>query len=86
MMPAYDEAWFASRAVEGVRGLKAYDPGHDVAALRLRHGNHFRFGDRQPQSVRKLVDQDEIADFERGPHRRRWNLEGFRDKRAQQEA
>lgn len=38
MMPAYDEAWFASRAVEGVRGLKAYDPGHDVAALRALHG------------------------------------------------
>lgn len=38
MTPAYDEAWFASRATPGVRGLRAYDPGHDVAALRARHG------------------------------------------------
>jgi histidinol-phosphate aminotransferase len=36
MRPAPDENWFASRAVAGVRGLVAYDPGHDVAALRER--------------------------------------------------
>ena len=36
MTPAYDEAWFADRAVAGVRGLAAYDPGHDVAAMRER--------------------------------------------------
>lgn len=34
MRPDYDENWFASRAVAGVRALRAYDPGHDVAALR----------------------------------------------------
>jgi len=34
MNPLYDEAWFAARAVAGVRGLKAYDPGHDVVAMR----------------------------------------------------
>lgn len=38
MTPDFDEAWFASRAVAGVRGLRAYDPGHDVAALRVAHG------------------------------------------------
>ncbi|WP_229792314.1 histidinol-phosphate transaminase [Cognatilysobacter bugurensis] len=36
--PAYDEAWFASRATAGVRRLKAYDPGHDLVALRERFG------------------------------------------------
>ena len=34
MTRVFDEAWFAARAQAGVRGLKAYDPGHDVAALR----------------------------------------------------
>lgn len=38
MSPDYDEAWFASRATPGIRGLRAYDPGHDVAALRAHHG------------------------------------------------
>ncbi len=32
--PSFDEAWFASRAQPGVRGLRAYDPGHDLVALR----------------------------------------------------
>ncbi|WP_162823712.1 histidinol-phosphate transaminase [Lysobacter sp. TY2-98] len=35
-MPTYDEAWFASRATPGIRALKAYDPGHDVVAMRER--------------------------------------------------
>lgn len=38
MTAAFDEAWFAARATAGVRALKAYDPGHDVAALRDRFG------------------------------------------------
>ncbi|MCF7220558.1 histidinol-phosphate transaminase [Marilutibacter chinensis] len=33
---ALDEAWFAARATPGVRGLKAYDPGHDLVAFRRR--------------------------------------------------
>lgn len=37
-MPAIDEAWFAARASAGIRGLKPYDPGHDLVALRRRHG------------------------------------------------
>lgn len=36
--PAYDEAWFAARATVGVQRLKAYDPGHDLVALRDRFG------------------------------------------------
>ncbi|GAB6196264.1 histidinol-phosphate transaminase [Lysobacter xanthus] len=35
-MPAYDEAWFASRATAGIAALRAYDPGHDVVAMRGR--------------------------------------------------
>lgn len=34
----HDEAWFAARASRGVQGLKAYDPGHDLVALRKRFG------------------------------------------------
>ncbi|GAB3385085.1 histidinol-phosphate transaminase [Lysobacter fragariae] len=34
----HDEVWFASRASRGVQGLKAYDPGHDLVALRRRFG------------------------------------------------
>lgn len=30
------EEWFAARAQPGVRGLHAYDPGHDLVALRRR--------------------------------------------------
>ena len=36
--PAYDEAWFASRAQTGVQRLRAYDPGHDLVSLRKRLG------------------------------------------------
>ena len=34
--PAYDEAWFESRATLGLQHLRAYDPGHDLVALRRR--------------------------------------------------
>lgn len=37
-MPTYDEAWFAARASRGVQGLRAYDPGHDLVALRRKFG------------------------------------------------
>jgi histidinol-phosphate aminotransferase len=36
--PGYDEAWFAARAQAGIQRLKAYDPGHDLVALRRRFG------------------------------------------------
>jgi histidinol-phosphate aminotransferase len=32
-----DEAFFASLAQPGIRGLRDYDPGHDLVALRARH-------------------------------------------------
>ena len=32
-----DEAFFAAMAQPGIRGLRAYDPGHDLVALRARH-------------------------------------------------
>ena len=38
--PAYDEAWFESRATAGLQGLRAYDPGHDLVALRRRFDAH----------------------------------------------
>jgi len=38
--PAYDEAWFESRATAGLQGLHAYDPGHDLVALRRRFDAH----------------------------------------------
>lgn len=34
----FDEAWFAARARPGIRGLRAYDPGHDLVALRRAFG------------------------------------------------
>lgn len=34
--PAYDEAWFAARARNGIQRLRPYDPGHDLVALRRR--------------------------------------------------
>ena len=36
----HDEAWFAARAVAGVQRLRAYDPGHDLVALRRCFGAH----------------------------------------------
>lgn len=38
--PSFDEAWFSARAQPGVRGLRAYDPGHDLVALRRAAGAH----------------------------------------------
>lgn len=35
----HDEAWFAARASRGVRGLRAYDPGHDLVAFRRKFGD-----------------------------------------------
>lgn len=38
LMITYDEAWFAAHAQPGVQRLRAYDPGHDLVALRRRFG------------------------------------------------
>ena len=37
MTMAANEDFFAALAQPGVRGLRAYDPGHDLVALRARH-------------------------------------------------
>lgn len=34
----HDEAWYSARASRGVQALKAYDPGHDLVALRRQFG------------------------------------------------
>jgi histidinol-phosphate aminotransferase len=34
--PGADEAFFAQLATPGIRGLRAYDPGHDLVALRTQ--------------------------------------------------
>jgi histidinol-phosphate aminotransferase len=36
MQRGVDESWFSALANEGVRGLRAYDPGHDLVAWRRR--------------------------------------------------
>ena len=36
MSPDVDESWFSALANDGVRGLRAYDPGHDLVAWRRR--------------------------------------------------
>ena len=35
---SHDDAWFAARAARGIANLRAYDPGHDLVALRASHG------------------------------------------------
>jgi histidinol-phosphate aminotransferase len=36
MQDRVDESWFSALANDGVRGLRAYDPGHDLVAWRRR--------------------------------------------------
>ena len=57
----------------------------DVAALRVAERDDLLLDDRQPDAVGELVDQDEVADLERRPHRRRRDLERLGHERAQQE-
>jgi histidinol-phosphate aminotransferase len=47
-----DEAFFASLAQPGIRGLRAYDPGHDLVALRARHDLQVELGSNEnPQGA-----------------------------------
>ena len=47
-----DEAFFASLAQPGIRGLRAYDPGHDLVALRARHDLLIELGSNEnPQGA-----------------------------------
>src|SRR5688572_27558343 len=61
-------------------------PEHDdIAMLRIAKRDDFPLEDRQPEPVGELVDQDVVADDERGPHRRRRDAERLGEKRPQQE-
>jgi len=47
-----DEAFFAALAQPGIRGLRAYDPGHDLVALRARHDLLIELGSNEnPQGA-----------------------------------
>ena len=47
-----DEAFFASLAQPGIHGLRAYDPGHDLVALRARHDLLIELGSNEnPQGA-----------------------------------
>jgi len=47
-----DEAFFAALAQTGIRGLRAYDPGHDLVALRARHDLLIELGSNEnPQGA-----------------------------------
>ena len=70
---------------EILRRIDRVSEHDDVASLRVAQRNDFLLDNRQADTVDKFVDEYEIADLERGPHRRRWNLERLRQKRAQQE-
>ena len=56
----------------------------DVATLRVAQRDDLLFDDRQADTVDEFVDENEIADLERGSHRRRRNLERLSEKRSQQ--
>ena len=57
---------------------------HDyIAALRFADRNDLLFDDRQPYPVSEFVHQNEVADLQRGTHRRAGNLERFGNERAQ---
>src|SRR5476649_558519 len=56
---------------------------HDIAALRIVHFNDALIDDRQTDTVGELVHQDQIAYQQGRHHRRRWNLEGLVQERAQ---
>jgi len=47
-----DEAFFAALAQPGIRGLRAYDPGHDLVAVRARHDLLIELGSNEnPQGA-----------------------------------
>ena len=69
---------------EVLRRIDRVTEDDDVAALRVAGRDDLLLDDRQADAVGELVDQDEIAHFKRGPHRRTRDLERLDDKRAQQ--
>ena len=67
--PEFDEAWFAARAVHGVRGLRAYDPGHDVAALRERRQWLVELGSNENPYGPSPAARGAVLDALHGMHR-----------------
>lgn len=65
----FDEAWFASRAVAGVRGLKAYDPGHDVVAMRSRRAALVELGSNENPYGPSPEARAAVLDALNGMHR-----------------
>jgi histidinol-phosphate aminotransferase len=52
MAEGADEAFFAALPQPGIRGLRAYDPGHDLVALRARHDPLIELGSNEnPQGA-----------------------------------
>src|SRR5207248_11337718 len=70
---------------EILRRIDRIAENDDVAALRIAQRNDLFLDYRQPDAVNEFVDENEIANLQRGAHRRRWDLERLRQKRAQQE-
>ncbi|HEY0660610.1 MAG TPA: histidinol-phosphate transaminase, partial [Lysobacter sp.] len=71
--PAYDEAWFAARASRGIQGLRAYDPGHDLIALRRKFGeeNLVELGSNEnpygPSPAARIAILDQLHSIHRYP-------------------
>ena len=70
------------KSCDRIDGVAEHD---DVAALRIADRQDLALDDRQPDPVGVLVDQDVVADDQRGTHRRRGDPERLGDERAQQE-
>jgi histidinol-phosphate aminotransferase len=72
-VPAYDEAWFAARASRGIQGLRAYDPGHDLVALRRKFGeeNLVELGSNEnpygPSPAARMAILDQLHSIHRYP-------------------
>ena len=70
---------------EVLRRIERIAEDDDVTVLRVTQRHDLLLENRQPQAVGELVDEDEVADVERGPHRRRGDLERLRHERTEQE-
>ncbi len=73
MKAAHDEAWFAARASRGVQKLRAYDPGHDLVALRRKFGeeNLVELGSNEnpygPSPAARMAILDQLHSIHRYP-------------------
>jgi histidinol-phosphate aminotransferase len=73
VMSRHDEAWFAARASRGVQRLRAYDPGHDLVALRRKFGedNLIELGSNEnpygPSPAARMAILDQLHSIHRYP-------------------